>query len=169
MSALHEAARRVVAAWTSTRPAWVQECNAAVLALDAALKALPEPQDAELSAALGWPGGISDPVLDRKVLLQKVAALKAEPAQEPVGWMDPTDGSAVSRARREAWERDFGLAGKGKAATFTVPLYTAPQPQRPLLTDEEINEIAQTNLGDYRDGEWHLLFARAIERKLKGE
>lgn len=32
-------------------------------------------QDPELSAALGWPGGISDPVLDRKVLLQKVAAL----------------------------------------------------------------------------------------------
>ena len=32
-------------------------------------------QDPELSAALGWPGGISDPVLDRKVLLQMVAAL----------------------------------------------------------------------------------------------
>ena len=33
-------------------------------------------QDPELSAALGWPGGISDPVLDRKVLLQMVAALR---------------------------------------------------------------------------------------------
>ena len=33
-------------------------------------------QDPELSAALGWLGGISDPVLDRKVLLQKVAALR---------------------------------------------------------------------------------------------
>lgn len=32
-------------------------------------------QDPELSAALGWPGGISDPVLDRKTLLQMVAAL----------------------------------------------------------------------------------------------
>lgn len=33
-------------------------------------------QDPELSAALGWPGGISDPVLDRKVLLQMAAALR---------------------------------------------------------------------------------------------
>lgn len=32
-------------------------------------------QDPELSAALGWPGGISDPVLDRTRLLQMVAAL----------------------------------------------------------------------------------------------
>ncbi|MBU6191152.1 MAG: hypothetical protein KGR68_17680, partial [Betaproteobacteria bacterium] len=39
MSALHEAARRVVSAWVSTRPAWIEQCNAAVLALDAALKA----------------------------------------------------------------------------------------------------------------------------------
>jgi hypothetical protein len=39
MSALHDAARRVVAAWVSTRPAWVEQCNEAVLALDAALKA----------------------------------------------------------------------------------------------------------------------------------
>lgn len=32
-------------------------------------------QDPELSAALGWPGGISDPVLDRVQLLRMVAAL----------------------------------------------------------------------------------------------
>jgi hypothetical protein len=33
-------------------------------------------QDPELSAALGWPGGISDPALDRTRLLQMVAALR---------------------------------------------------------------------------------------------
>lgn len=33
-------------------------------------------QDPELSAALGWPNGISDPVLDRTQLLQMVAALR---------------------------------------------------------------------------------------------
>ena len=33
-------------------------------------------QDHELSAALGWPGGISDPVLDRTRLLQIVAAMR---------------------------------------------------------------------------------------------
>ena len=51
------------------------KCEAAITALRAALAQQAEPQDAELSAALGWPGGISEPVLDRKVLLQKVAAL----------------------------------------------------------------------------------------------
>ena len=39
--ALHDAARLVVAAWSSTRPAWIEQCNEAVLALDAALKAEP--------------------------------------------------------------------------------------------------------------------------------
>ena len=39
MSALHDAARIVVAAWVSDRRTWVEECNQAVLALDAALKA----------------------------------------------------------------------------------------------------------------------------------
>lgn len=37
--------------------------------------ALVQDQDPELSAALGWPGGISDPVLDRETLLQQVARL----------------------------------------------------------------------------------------------
>ena len=43
MSALHEAARRVVAAWASTRRTWLEDVNATVMALDAALKAQPEP------------------------------------------------------------------------------------------------------------------------------
>lgn len=58
-------------------------------------------QDPELSAALGWPGGISDPVLDRNVLLQMVAALMRDKlwedhrvrhlwdhAQQAGGWID---------------------------------------------------------------------------------
>jgi len=58
-------------------------------------------QDPELSAALGWPGGISDPVLDRKVLLQMVAALMRDKlwedhrvrhlwdhVQQAGGWID---------------------------------------------------------------------------------
>jgi hypothetical protein len=50
----------------------------------------PEVEDPDLAAALGWPGGISDPVLDRKNLLGMVAALRvasakpeAEPSAEP--------------------------------------------------------------------------------------
>jgi hypothetical protein len=36
-------------------------------------------------------------------------------------------------------------------------------PPRTALTDAEIDEIASTNLGDYEEGKWHRLFARAIE------
>ena len=43
--------------------------------------ALAQEQDAELSAALGWPGGISTPALDRKRLLQMVAALRVSAQQ----------------------------------------------------------------------------------------
>lgn len=39
------------------------------------ISALEQQQDPELSAALGWPGGISDPTLDRETLLQQVARL----------------------------------------------------------------------------------------------
>jgi len=35
-------------------------------------------EDAELSAALGWPGGISEPLLDRAALLRMVGGLRAE-------------------------------------------------------------------------------------------
>lgn len=42
--------------------------------------------DAELSAALGWPGGISSPILDRQALLRRVAEmatqLRASEAEE---------------------------------------------------------------------------------------
>ena len=61
--------------------------------------------------------------------LRSALAQQAEPVQEPVAWMDPASGDVISDARHEAWERDFGLAGKGKAALFTVPLYTAPPQQ----------------------------------------
>ena len=35
-------------------------------------------EDEELSAALGWPGGISDPILDRAALLRLVASATVE-------------------------------------------------------------------------------------------
>lgn len=46
--------------------------------------------------------------------------------QEPVAWRDPATDDIVSVARRAAWETDYGLGGKGRAATYTEPLYTAP-------------------------------------------
>lgn len=259
MSALHEAARRAVSAWVSTRPAWIEQCNEAVLALDAALKAHPEPQDAELSAALGWPGGISDPVLDRKVLLQKVAALKAqpepagceteadcdsqpwcrisgechrkqkppEPAQEPEPvsvdqLVMPLVESALQAVAEKIGDQCavwYGIGARDveavlrEAARYGLvrtaqtepaqepvavfdermgqpvllpgapmlkdeqPLYTAAQPQRPPLTDEEIVDAVREADLDWQGG-WTLdehepnrftTLARAIERKVRGE
>jgi hypothetical protein len=49
---------------------------------------------------------------------------------------------------------------KGEHATVG-PLYTAP-PQRPLLTDEEIWDL-------FNDTSSYVSFARAIERKVRGE
>ena len=81
--------------------------------------------------------------------------------------MDPATGDVISDARHEAWERDFGLAGKGKAALFTVPLYTAP-PQRPPLTDEEMDRLWHDH-GAGIDDERFSRIARAVERKVRGE
>ena len=50
-----------------------EEHNAAITDLRAAL-AEPE-EDPELSAALGWAAGISEPVLDRKALLRRVTEI----------------------------------------------------------------------------------------------
>ena len=48
-------------------------------AIDAILAALVQPEQIiapnELAAALGWPGGVSDPVLDKVELLRMVARL----------------------------------------------------------------------------------------------
>lgn len=61
------------AAWLAERKEhWRKEREKAQAAKD---------QDPELSAALGWPGGISNPVLDRTQLLQMVAALRVSAPQ----------------------------------------------------------------------------------------
>lgn len=53
---------------------------------------------------------------------------KAE--QEPVAWLNPYGG--VLQQPRTGLER----------STYTIPLYTAPQPRREVeLTDEEIDEV----------------------------
>lgn len=54
------------------RPGHCENCGKKRIPL---YTALVQDQDPELSAALGWPGGISDPVLDRQTLLQQVARL----------------------------------------------------------------------------------------------
>ena len=88
-------ALKVLEAGTDVDPIFAGETE---VALRAALAQQVEPaqkQDAELSAALGWPGGISNPVLDRKVLLQKVAALRlaSQQALEALRAMNPYPAS----------------------------------------------------------------------------
>ena len=108
-------------------------------------------QDPELSAALGWPGGISDPVLDRKVLLQQVAALRAALAQqaepvEPGAWSGyDLDGmvEAFSRVIEAHYQRanpfqhpiDMDAQMALRALRGFIPAmkaYTAPPQRKPL-------------------------------------
>ena len=116
----------------------VRQWRATAGALRAALAQQAEPQDAELSAALGWPGGISEPVLDRKTLLRQVADLRSALAQqaepvEPVAWVSPNalawelyQSEKVLKLTRTRQE-EYG---------FTEPLCTAPPQRKPLSNTE---------------------------------
>ena len=102
--------------------------------------------------------------MDAAITALRAALVQEE--QEPVAWRDPVTDDIVSVAHRAAWETDYGLGGKGRAATYTEPLYTHP-PRREWrkLTDEEIRATYGNDL-KYRDGDYER-FARAIEAKLK--
>ena len=78
MSALHDAARIVVAAWVSDRRTWVEECNQAVMALDAALKAEQVCKCNLRTRLVGDGCEVCNPELAAEL------AQQAEPAQEPV-------------------------------------------------------------------------------------
>ncbi len=65
-------------------------------------------EDAELSAALGWPGGISEPLLDRVALLRLVAAAAVELAsmRRCFEAADRERSELRDRAERAEAERD---------------------------------------------------------------
>lgn len=46
-------------------------------------------------------------------------------------WMDPSTLDVIHADRKKAWAEDYGAGGKSKAAAYTVPLYTAQQPEAP--------------------------------------
>lgn len=152
MSTLHEAARRVVAAWASKEWNWVMECNAAVLALDAALKAQPEParkpepvsvdqrvmplMESALQAVaekIGdqcavWYGiGARDveAVLREAARYGLVRTAQSEPAQEPFSIRDLLTQAAAMAVASER-------AGKYEGASWVADavLEAAPQPQQ---------------------------------------
>lgn len=87
--------------------------------------------------------------------------------QEPVAYLAWRDG-------KPCWEGDDCVC---QDAVYPVdhdddrtsmPVYLSPQPQRPRLTDEEIDEMAVVNTGYSREVHLHS-FARAIEKKVRGE
>ena len=66
-------------------------------------------EDAELSAALGWPGGISDPILDRAALLRLVATATVELASMRRCFEAADRERSDLRARAERAEDDAAL------------------------------------------------------------
>ena len=156
MSALHEAARLVVAAWSSTRHTWVEECNEAVLALDAALKAQAEPAQQDEPAQEHGP-----------VAAAFSAAFGAE--------QRPTDERVVIERRGETLYLNGREIGPGTleirrdGATYRSAERVAVQPEP--LSDREIDALFHDwNSRCHGDPvESHRRFARVIERKVRGE
>ena len=150
--------------------------DSAIIALRAALaqqeqEAVITP--AELSAALGWPGGISDPVLNKAELLAMVASTRRETEQEPAAWLHDKR-EYVSVNKNDIPKHQMLAAG-------WTPLYTAP-PRREWvsLTEEEIEDdwerITGHSIfgGDRSKGRQMYLspdevmeFARAVEAALR--
>lgn len=78
--------------------------------------------------------------------------------QEPVAWLDQDINCAYTAAEMD-----------GDSTNGLVPLYTAP-PQRPLLTDEEIDALKGEVWGSAGIAPRSAsAFARAVERKIRGE
>ena len=74
-------------------------------------------EDEELSAALGWPGGISDPILDRAALLRLVASATVELASMR------TCFEAADRERSELRERAERAEAERDALRAALELY----------------------------------------------
>ena len=69
-------------------------------------------EDEALSAALGWPGGISEPLLDRAALLRLVASATVELASMRRCFEAADRERSELRARAERAEADAALWGK---------------------------------------------------------
>ncbi len=104
--------------------------------------------------------------------MNKTDTLEADaPAvpQEPVAYLAWRDG-------KPCWEGDDCVCADAVYPVdhdddrTSMPVYLAPQPQRPRLTDEEILEVL-TNIDPFtaRLPPGLERFARAIEKKVRGE
>lgn len=75
-------------------------------------------QDPELSAALGWPGGISDPVLDRKTLLQMAATMRlaSQQALEVLKFCTPKPRPTDDDYAEQGWKEHYAAMTALRAA-----------------------------------------------------
>lgn len=63
--------------------------------------------------------------------LYLAAPVQAEQAQaEPVAWMNPETLDVIHDTRKRAWESDFGMGGKAKAAGYTCQLVAPAQAEQ---------------------------------------
>ena len=103
-----------------------------------------------LDAEFGWSPGEAP----------RIDALRAALAQqaEPVAWLQPKTVDGHLRP-------DLGYETCSKDDYGAFPVYTAP-PQRKPLTEAEIDRLWR----DPQQGYWdYRKFARAVERKVRGE
>ena len=101
--------------------------------------------------------------MDAAITALRAALVQEE--QEPVARRDPVTDDIVSVAHRAAWETDYGLGGKGRAATYTEPLYTHP-PRREWVSLPACEDKPHAVLVDGY-GYVDVRAVRAIEAKLK--
>jgi hypothetical protein len=95
--------------------------------------------------------------------LEEYCDVVAQPEQEPVAWMRPSEKGYDSAFR----DHSTVVICTGNPWTGWIPLYTTP-PQRTWvgLTDEQIKRIGKLDLDSDYFGLWYD-FAKALEAKLK--
>ena len=90
----------------------------------------------------------------------------AQPEQEPVAWQVMVENEAIKEFSIKDMAHDWCAHQKLSGFSYTYwirPLYTTP-PQRKPLTDEQIDQIADEFIVDYRiPAGSHYDFAQAIE------
>ena len=113
--------------------------GSAITALRAAL-AEPE-EDPELCAALGWAAGISEPVLDRKALLRRVAEIATDmQAKTKRAWDVGYDCGLKAASERRLTDAEIGevwFEAKIPGLTETQARLLIRAAERRLLEDEQ--------------------------------
>lgn len=59
--------------------------------------------------------------------------LSNEQSAAPLAWYDPETRDVITDERKTEWATHFGLGGKKKAESYTMPLYAAATPPDPPI------------------------------------